>query len=148
MSSQVDRLQALLGRVQQNRLKPHAEHGASMRPVASASSNTTGRSDARAEPRAASRAEASFGQREAPTSTVGRPAADTSFAGKFSVPPGAIGSAAAPNIARQAAEQPLLIDPPIPQPTKPVAQVVSKHPPSVASTFGELLRRSLSLRPR
>jgi hypothetical protein len=32
--------------------------------------------------------------------------------------------------------------------TKPIAQVVSKHPPTTALAFGELLRRSLALRPR
>src|SRR6185295_111636 len=42
----------------------------------------------------------------------------------------------------------MLVDPAVPQPSKPIVQVVSKHPPSVASTFGELLKRSLSLRPR
>jgi hypothetical protein len=33
------------------------------------------------------------------------------------------------------------------QPSKPIAHVVSPHPPAVALTFGELLRRSLALRP-
>ena len=42
----------------------------------------------------------------------------------------------------------MLVDPPLSQPSKPIVQVVSKHPPSVAANFGELLKRSLSLRPR
>jgi len=82
------------------------------------------------EPRAAFARE----QREAPTSLAPRPRVD--------VPPPAV------TLSATSQGEPLIIDPPIPQPSKPVAQVVSKHPPSVALSFGELLRRSLSLRPR
>jgi hypothetical protein len=42
----------------------------------------------------------------------------------------------------------VLVEAQVPQPTRPIAQVVSMNPPSLAATFGELLRRSLSLRPR
>jgi hypothetical protein len=42
----------------------------------------------------------------------------------------------------------MLVDPPVAQPSKPIVQVVSKHPPTASSSFGELLKRSLSLRPR
>jgi len=42
----------------------------------------------------------------------------------------------------------LVIDPALEAPSKPIAQVVSKHPPSTPASFGDLLRRSLSARPR
>jgi hypothetical protein len=32
--------------------------------------------------------------------------------------------------------------------TRPIAQLVSKHPPVVDATFGAMLKRSLSLRPQ
>jgi hypothetical protein len=38
--------------------------------------------------------------------------------------------------------------PPAPQPSRPIAQVVSRHPPIERPTFGKLLARSLSLRAR
>jgi hypothetical protein len=57
-------------------------------------------------------------------------------------------AAAEPLTTRQVSDSPIIIDPAVAQASKPVAQVVSKHPPSVALSFGELLRRSLSLRPR
>jgi len=145
MSGQVDRLQALLRRVQQNRGKPRpdgggGEHGArerggvSMRPP----QREPGRSESRPapgpEPRAASRVEERE-PREIPTSAFPRPRLDVP-------PPAATLSASSSH------GEPLIIDPPVPQPSKPVVQVVSKHPPSMALSFGELLRRSLSLRPR
>jgi len=73
--------------------------------------------------------------REIPTSAFPRPRLDVP-------PPAATLSASSSH------GEPLIIDPPVPQPSKPVVQVVSKHPPSMALSFGELLRRSLSLRPR
>jgi hypothetical protein len=168
MSSQVDRLQALLHRVQQNRVKPRPDGGAgeqlgarergapSGRPVPMAGApmasapmasapmaaaappqRELARPDSRPapgpEPRAASRVE-QRDPHEVPTSVVPRPRVDAP-------PPAATLSAASRG-------EPLIIDPPVPQPSKPVVQVVSKHPPSVALSFGELLRRSLSLRPR
>jgi hypothetical protein len=42
----------------------------------------------------------------------------------------------------------VLAEPVTAEPTKPIVQVVSKQPPHAAASFGELLRRSLSLRPR
>jgi hypothetical protein len=42
----------------------------------------------------------------------------------------------------------VVADPQPVQPGRPIAHAVSMHPPSQALTFGELLRRSLSLRPR
>jgi DNA polymerase-3 subunit gamma/tau len=62
------------------------------------------------------------------------------------------GAASAPRQSPPAAPAPregaMLVDPPVVQPSKPIVQVVSKHPPTAASNFGELLKRSLSLRPR
>jgi hypothetical protein len=42
----------------------------------------------------------------------------------------------------------VLAEPIVPEPSKPIVQVVSKQPPHTVASFGELLRRSLSLRPR
>jgi hypothetical protein len=42
----------------------------------------------------------------------------------------------------------VIADPAPPMPSKPIAQAVTKHPPTTGSTFGELLKRSLALRPR
>jgi translation initiation factor IF-2 len=42
----------------------------------------------------------------------------------------------------------VLAEPSTPEPSKPNVQVVSKQPPHAVASFGELLRRSLSLRPR
>jgi len=146
MSSQVDRLQALLHRVQQNREKPRPDGGGgelgprergapSGRPVPMAAAPMAAAPMAAPgpDPRAASRPE-QRDPREVPTSTFPRPRVD--------VPPPAA------TLSATSHGEPLIIDPPVPQPSKPVVQVVSKHPPSVALSFGELLRRSLSLRPR
>lgn len=46
------------------------------------------------------------------------------------------------------AEGSVITAPPVPQPTRPIAQVVSRHPPVEPLTFGKLLGRSLSLRAR
>jgi hypothetical protein len=159
MSTQVDRLQALLHRVQQNRGKPRADGGASEfsareraapsgRPVPTAAASVAassipppqreptrleGRPAPGPEPRAAFARE-QRDLREAPTSVVPRPRIDA--------PPPAV------TLSATSQGEPRIIDPPVPQPARPVAQVVSKHPPMVALSFGELLRRSLSLRPR
>jgi len=42
----------------------------------------------------------------------------------------------------------VLADPTPPQPTRPIVQAVTKHPPTQPHTFTELLKRSLALRPR
>jgi len=65
-------------------------------------------------------------------------------------PPAAAAPAPAPAPApRASADEPItLADPPAPAVSKPIAQVVSKQPPVASATFGDLLRRSLSLRPR
>lgn len=153
MSSQVDRLQALLGRVQQNRAKARPDGGfgthgmrdraapsgrplAAPAPMAAAPKREPARAESRPapppEPRAASRVE-QRDPRENATSGYPRP--------QLEAQPPAVTMSASHG-------EPLIIDPPVPQPSKPVVQVVSKHPPSVALSFGELLRRSLSLRPR
>lgn len=53
------------------------------------------------------------------------------------------------SVAQPAAAQPSRIDSAsIAPPSKPIANVVSKHPSTEASSFGQLLSRSLRLRPR
>ena len=42
----------------------------------------------------------------------------------------------------------VLADPTPPQPSRPIVQAVTKHPPVQAGSFAELLKRSLALRPR
>jgi hypothetical protein len=42
----------------------------------------------------------------------------------------------------------VIADPAPPIPSKPIAQATTKHPPASGNTFGDLLRRSLALRPR
>jgi hypothetical protein len=172
MSTQVDRLQALLERVQANRGRPRAsapavQPAAAVRfdapaPAPSASpprhAPPAAPPAARAEPRSADRARAGAtplemafedqlsGAHAAPQAKPAQPAAREP-APSFS-PREAASSRepAAPAVASR--EGAMLVDPPVPQPSKPIVQVVSKHPPSVASNFGELLKRSLSLRPR
>jgi len=60
--------------------------------------------------------------------------------------------APAPAPPAQAAAPPaeglVLADPVLGSPAKPIAQVVSKHPPLATPSFSDLLRRSLSARPR
>jgi hypothetical protein len=50
--------------------------------------------------------------------------------------------------ARPVQEGTLVADVAPAEPSKPIAHVVSTHPPFTSLSFGELLRRSLSLRPR
>jgi hypothetical protein len=53
------------------------------------------------------------------------------------------------SFARSASDEPVMLADPAPvQASRGIGQVVSKSPPIVAQTFGDLLRRSLSLRPR
>jgi hypothetical protein len=54
----------------------------------------------------------------------------------------------APAAAPAPTEGRVLAEPNTAEPTKPIVQVVSKQPPPAAASFGELLKRSLSLRPR
>ena len=50
---------------------------------------------------------------------------------------------------RSTSDEPVMLaDPPPPTASRSIGQVVSKSAPIVAQTFGDLLRRSLSLRPR
>jgi hypothetical protein len=42
----------------------------------------------------------------------------------------------------------ILADPTPPQPTRPIVQATTKHPPAQPNSFAELLKRSLALRPR
>ena len=166
MSTQVERLEALLERVQANRAHPRAP-GQAAQPAAAA------RFDARAPaaparpappPAAAARAEPRQPDRGKPGATPLEMAFEDQLSGAHAPPqakpapqqaaPSFTPREPAPSFSQQPAapagprEGAMLVDPQVAQPSKPIVQVVSKHPPSVASTFGELLRRSLSLRPR
>ena len=57
-------------------------------------------------------------------------------------------AAAAPAAPAQRRDGVVLADPTPPAPARPIAQVLSKQPPIVPTSFGDLLKRSLSLRPR
>lgn len=49
----------------------------------------------------------------------------------------------------EVSEQPFTIEPePLQEPARPIAQVMSKHAAEMDITFGAMLKRSLSLRPR
>jgi hypothetical protein len=171
MSNQTDRLEALLARVQQNRQQPRAVAGfASTIAGHAAPGPAAAPPERRAEPRApeprapeprakpaATPLEMAF-ENSVNVSANAAPARAPNAAPSVNTAP-----ARAPNAGAgpRGATQPLhsqpaaapregvmLVDPSPMQPGRPIAQVVSKHPPSQAATFGELLRRSLSLRPR
>ena len=172
MNAPVERLQALLARVQENRHQPrdgaadaHPQIAAVPQPVYQP-----------AQPAPASRAAATQPRTAEPRG--GRPAAtplEMAVEGRLGEP-AYVAQPAAPNPApvrpqlqqvqpqAQPQAQPraqaaapaapvshegvVLVEANVAQPTRPIAQVVSMNPPSLAPTFGELLRRSLSLRPR
>jgi hypothetical protein len=165
MSTQVERLEALLERVRENRGQPRA--GAPAQPAAPARFEAAAPAPARPAPPpapAAARAEPRQADRAKPGATPLEMAFEDQLSGPHAPPqakpapqpaPASFKPReAAPSFAQQSSaaaaprEGAMLVDPVVPQPSKPIVQVVSKHPPSVASTFGELLKRSLSLRPR
>ena len=151
MSSQVNRLQALLQRVEDNRKKPRAAAVATpapeLRPApaaraapapAAAPVRAAPPPEQRPKPKAATplemAVEGRMSQPVSPQPEVKRPMPQTT-----------------PKIAAVAApvsEGVLLVEGTMAEPSKPIVHVVSKHPPSTALSFGDLLRRSLSLRPR
>jgi hypothetical protein len=175
MNAQVDRLQALLQRVNDNRQKPRA-----VAPAPVAAAGPTARM--MAGPKASAAPQAPGAARPAPAAMPTKPqmvpgssAADArpkpkaptplelAVEGRISQPlaqppvrPGAVVSRApapAPAPAAVAAARPvyegsMVADVAPAEPSKPIAHVVSTHPPFTALSFGELLRRSLSLRPR
>jgi translation initiation factor IF-2 len=64
--------------------------------------------------------------------------------------PAAAQPAPAPPVAQAAQRRDgvVLADPAPPNPGRPIAQTISKQPPISPTSFGDLLKRSLSLRPR
>jgi hypothetical protein len=185
MSQQVERLQALLDRVQRNRAAPR--NGAPVPARAAAVAAPAAQRPAMPPPPEAIAQIAT----PAPTTSPGRKTAPTplemAFEGRASraqsmdaptqpiaIAPMAPTPAPAPApraqapAAAPAPRAPVAQPAPAPAPkaapapvegrvlaeagevqaTKPIAQVVSKQPPIAALSFGELLRRSLSLRPR
>ena len=183
MSTQVERLQALLQRVQENRGRLRVAGEAPLRANAPAMSLPV-QAHAAARPRPDS---ASFAGFELPPAAApaehrpeprvpdrSKPGAtplEMAFEDQFNMPPLQVAQPVPsqpkpPPQPQRAASRPaelmaaaapvgagtddgfLLADPEPPKPSKPVAQVISKQPPMSAPSFGELLRRSLSLRPR
>lgn len=178
MNTQVERLEALLVRVQENRQRPRPA-AAARKPapaIAAPSLNETRRGvPAPAAPPVSARPAESPLRSVPAIETRGKPKSATPL--ELAVEEGILQPAqaepprapaapapvvaapvapapAAPRAARQAAAKPpptegvVLVDVAPTTPSKPIVQVLSPHPPQAASTFGELLRRSLSLRPR
>jgi hypothetical protein len=161
MTTQVDRLETLLARVQQNRQRPRAASpdalaakqvaGAPMAPVAAAPSPpraAPNRADTRPlKPQPAPSAAQAAPPRPAATplemAVEGRLSSPSAHgAGQVSMPQ------QPPPAAPVSYDGRVLVDPQPAPAGRPIVQVVSMNPPSQALTFGELLRRSLSLRPR
>jgi len=95
-------------------------------------------------------AEAPFGGRHsqpAPHPATDRPKPIITFPPTMP-PSGEMGRSVRPSAAPVEAEGSILSAPPAPHSTRPIAQVVSRHPAADNATFGQLLTRSLSLRPR
>lgn len=158
MSQQVERLQALLERVQRNRgARPAAAPAAAVAVAAAAQAAF----QERPEPMAPARAQAAPGGRAKTAPTPLEMALEDRASRRVDPPtqpisftPGPMPRAAVPPPAQPLAQSPaseagrVLSDPEPAEPSKPIVQVVSRQPPIAASSFGELLRRSLSLRPR
>ncbi len=157
-TQQVERLTALLARVQRNRSASRAGNGVpAPQPVAAIAPPAAAPAPRRAEvpvppapvaPVAPAPGAPSRG-RHAPTplemaleGRVSQPSEQ--FASPTAVAPAPAPAPAAPT---RAAGR-VLAEPITPEPSKPIVQVVSKQPPHAAASFGELLKRSLSLRPR
>jgi len=152
-TQQVERLTALLARVQRNRSSSRGGNGASARqPVAAVAPPAAAPAPKRGElpvPSAPVPSAPSRG-RHAPTplemaleGRVSQPAEQ--FTRPVDVAPV---PTPAPAAAPARAAGRVLAEPITPEPSKPIVQVVSKQPPHAAASFGELLKRSLSLRPR
>ncbi|MFI5308417.1 MAG: hypothetical protein ACHQ53_13755 [Polyangiales bacterium] len=159
MSTQVERLQALLERVEHNRQKPRPLQA---RPAPSAAAQPAARSTpeaaapvapvpAPAREVAATKPTAPGFAAQAAPARPPAPSPQRQVVVQEVVAPPRVSRAAEPAAAKAppAASGPsLLVDPVLDAPSKPIAQVVSKHPPSTPLSFGDLLRRSLSARPR
>jgi hypothetical protein len=181
-TQQVERLTALLARVQRNRGLPRGDNGASRPQAAPMTAPVAAAPPARrAEPPVAAvptppaavmatpaGASAAARARPAPTPL------EMAFEGRVSQPEqltqpidlaplptasssggtaaasrgGASADTAASRGGASGRDGRVLAEPNTPEPSKPIVQVVSKQPPHTAASFGELLRRSLSLRPR
>jgi hypothetical protein len=152
MSRQVDRLQALLQRVEDNRKKPRAV--AAFAPEAVPAPVAAPAPPAVRAPAAPVRSAAPAPeQRPKPKAPTPLEMAVEGRISQPAMPPPEAKPQLPPTRPRVAAVAPapqgvLLVEGTLAEPSKPIAHVVSMHPPSTALTFGELLRRSLSLRPR
>ena len=160
-TQQVERLTALLARVQRNRNSSRGGNGArAPQPVAAIAPPAAVPAPRRAEvpvpsapaPTAPAPTAPARG-RHAPTplemaleGRVSQPAERFARPIDVAAPVAAPVPAPVPAPARAAGR--VLAEPITPEPSKPIVQVVSKQPPHAAASFGELLKRSLSLRPR
>ena len=161
----VEKLEALLVRVQRNRTQPRNGAGASQGFAREASFEAAPAPQAPrppvrpiAEPIAQSPATASRPARtpleQAVENKLERPSTHPHLQAVPSPQSPAQSAASAPvpqplSFAKAGAEEPsLVVDPPPPAATRSVGQVVSKQPLIASQSFGDLLRRSLSLRPR
>jgi hypothetical protein len=166
-TQQVERLTALLARVQRNRSLPRSDNGASRPQPAPMPAPVAAAPPAR-------RAEPQVAAVLPPAAVIAAPAAaararpaptplEMAFEGRVSqphqatqpidlapLPTASSGGGTAPALhgGASARDGRVLAEPNTPEPSKPIVQVVSKQPPHTAASFGELLRRSLSLRPR
>ncbi len=146
MSGQVDKLHNLLTRVQENRTQPRAQAvapaPAAVEPEPPAAQRAT---------RASSPLEMAVAgelDRAQPAPAPAPPAAAPAPPAAAPAPPAAA-PAPAPAPAPASPEGGIVLADPNPvEPARSVAQVVSKSPVGTDLSFGELLRRSLSLRPR
>lgn len=75
-------------------------------------------------------------------------AADAAAASLPAAPPPRLETRADPARELEGGAGRILADPTPPQPTRPIVQATTKHPPTQPNSFAELLKRSLALRPR
>ena len=166
MTADPNALEALLQKVQRNREKLHPSG-----PAASTAFNSAGaapeptpsRADP-TEPYATHRPSADDDLEADPfgASIPPEPVADTGYAMQAPEAESPFGERASQPAPRPATDRgglrssaapveaagSILSAPPAPHSTRPIAQVVSRHPAAENATFGQLLTRSLSLRPR
>ena len=156
MNAQVERLEGLLARVQSNRSKPRV----GLAPVAAAAPAPT--AAPRVEPARSARRRQSTPLEMALEEQLSKPAvAPAPVTARQPAPPPRPAAAAPPVVAppvvappkpppsiRPAVAGPDHVEEvPVVQPSRPIVHVISSHPPIQGETFGEILRRTLALRP-
>jgi hypothetical protein len=134
IQERVQKLETLLAKVRSNRREGSPSNGAG-------------------EPIGAPAAAESIGAQDAPATAPGRAASplEAAVADQLEKPqpaaaPTPVPAPAPANPASQGGA--VIAAPEPPEVSRPVAQVISRHPDVAGASFGDLLRRSLSLRPR